>query len=98
MESLAGAPDALEGLAVALHGQGAMERALHVWAHAQAIRSRTGAIRGPYNDRWVVRMLGALWDETGAHPRTENNASSAALTNAQLQAMIAELIRMLGQE
>jgi predicted ATPase/transcriptional regulator with XRE-family HTH domain len=98
IESAAGAPEALEGLAGIWWEQGESARALDAYALAQALRSRTGAARAPYNEGWVAPLLDMLRDEACSLRWESVNAEFAPLTTAQLQAMIAELIPAPGQE
>jgi predicted ATPase len=98
VETTAGMPDALEGLAAVMHARGEAERALQLCALAQALRARTGAARAPYNQEWVTSLLATLRVEIGALQWETVNAKFAALTTAQLQAMIAELTAKSGQE
>jgi tetratricopeptide (TPR) repeat protein len=91
MESLAGAPDALEGLAAAWQGQGEAERALQFCALAQAIRSCTGSARAPYSEVWVAPLQSEIQTQVGALRWETRHAAFTLLTIPQLYASVAEL-------
>jgi predicted ATPase/transcriptional regulator with XRE-family HTH domain len=91
MESLAGAPDALEGLAAAWQGQGETGRALQFCALAQAIRSRTGSARASYNEAWVASLSSEIQAQVGALGWETSHATFALLTIPQLRASVSDL-------
>jgi predicted ATPase/transcriptional regulator with XRE-family HTH domain len=91
MESLAGVPDALEGLAAAWQRQGETERALQFWALAQAIRSHTGSARATYNEAWVTPLQSEIQAQVGALRWETSHATFTLLSIAQLRASVSEL-------
>jgi predicted ATPase/DNA-binding XRE family transcriptional regulator len=90
MASTAGAPESLEGLAGVWWEQEKTERALDVYALAQALRTRTGAARAPYNDRWVASLVSAIHSLSGAEQWEALANATSELTVADCQARMAE--------
>jgi tetratricopeptide (TPR) repeat protein len=91
MDSTAGVPDALEGLAAVLHRQGERERAYQLYAFALDLRARCGAARAPYNERWVAPLRETLQTVADAQHREATTEALALLTTPQVQRALAEL-------
>jgi tetratricopeptide (TPR) repeat protein len=92
MESLAGTPEALDGLAVVLLGSSETERAMRLAALAHAIRLHTGAARAPYHDAWVRPVMEALERDQERYSWERATAAYAAFTTTVLRKSVRELI------
>jgi tetratricopeptide (TPR) repeat protein len=90
IDSRAGDPNALEGLAGAWWEQGERTRAQDAYTLAQALRSRTGAVRAPYNERWVASLASTSHSASGAQQWEARVAALAAENIIDLHARIVE--------
>jgi predicted ATPase/DNA-binding XRE family transcriptional regulator len=90
MESLAGTPDALEGLAT-VQGSGEAAKAHELFALAQAIRASTGAARAPYHDVWAAPLWESLQAALGAEAGGTWQSTMTPRSVEQLHCAIAAL-------